>query len=49
VKDSMPEGVRRHNEEMARRYDRAFNQIGDESGVSKGFWQKDEELAGERG
>ncbi|CRG86386.1 DNA-directed RNA polymerase subunit beta' [Talaromyces islandicus] len=49
VKDGMPEGVRRHNEEMARRYDRAYNQIGDEGSVSKGFWQKEEDLTGERG
>jgi hypothetical protein len=48
-KDSMPEGVRRHNEEMARRYDRAYNQIGDEGDLSGGFRQKDEKLAGERG
>ena len=46
-KDSLPEGVRRHNEDMTRRYDRAYNQIGDEGKVGKGYWQE-EGFSGER-
>lgn len=34
---SVPEDVRRHNAELGARYDRSYNQIGDEGTIRKGF------------
>ncbi|KAE8145041.1 hypothetical protein BDV25DRAFT_78555 [Aspergillus avenaceus] len=36
-RSDVPKDVKKHNEEMEKRYDRPYNQIGDEGGVRKGF------------
>ncbi|KAH8422460.1 uncharacterized protein LDX57_000215 [Aspergillus melleus] len=38
--EDLPEDVRKHNEEMEHRYDRAYNHIADEGKVEKAFEQK---------
>ncbi|KAJ5736294.1 uncharacterized protein N7483_001419 [Penicillium malachiteum] len=38
--DELPEDVRKHNEEMAQRYDRPYNHIADEGTVEKAFKKK---------
>lgn len=35
----MPEDVKQHNRELEQRHDKAYNQIGDEGQVNKGFWK----------
>jgi hypothetical protein len=40
-KEDVPDDVKRHNQEMEQRYDRAYNQIGDEGKVQKGFWKRE--------
>jgi hypothetical protein len=37
VRPGVPNDVKKHNEEMKQRYDRSYNQIGDEGKVHKGF------------
>ena len=39
VRDDVPEDVKQHNREMEQRHDKAYNQIGDEGKVKKGFWK----------
>ncbi|KAJ5728308.1 hypothetical protein N7493_004638 [Penicillium malachiteum] len=38
--EELPEDVRKHNEEMAQRYDRPYNHIADEGTVEKTFQKK---------
>ncbi|KAJ6021345.1 hypothetical protein N7540_006849 [Penicillium herquei] len=38
--EELPEDVRKHNEEMAQRYDRSYNHIADEGTVEKAFKKK---------
>lgn len=50
VRDDVPEDVKRHNREMEQRHDKAYNQIGDEGKVNKGFWKGNgESLTEEQG
>ncbi|KAF7590576.1 hypothetical protein BBP40_002665 [Aspergillus hancockii] len=37
VRANVPKDVKKHNEEMEQRYDRSYNQIGDEGKIHKGF------------
>ncbi|KAE8382528.1 hypothetical protein BDV26DRAFT_288332 [Aspergillus bertholletiae] len=37
VRSDVPKDVKRHNEEMEQRYDRSYNQVGNEGKVRKGF------------
>ncbi|KUL91849.1 hypothetical protein ZTR_01028 [Talaromyces verruculosus] len=39
VREDVPEDVKRHNRDLDQRYDKAYNQIGDEGKVNKGFWK----------
>lgn len=39
VREDVPEDVKQHNRELEQRYDKSYNQIGDEGKVSKGFWK----------
>ncbi|KAL2008028.1 hypothetical protein VTN00DRAFT_8010 [Thermoascus crustaceus] len=41
LKPDVPDDVRRHNRELESRYDRAYNQIGEDGQVQKGWWSQD--------
>lgn len=40
VKSDVPNDVKKHNEEMEHRYDRPYNQLGNEGKPPKGFWER---------
>lgn len=46
MKPNVPEDVKRHNEDIDKRFDKPYNRIKDEGKVEKGFWGK---LDGQKG
>ncbi|OJJ00405.1 hypothetical protein ASPVEDRAFT_39866 [Aspergillus versicolor CBS 583.65] len=40
MKPNVPEDVKRHNEDIDKRFDKPYNRIKDEGKVEKGFWGK---------